>query len=242
MANLGTIETLLYALLGGILPALLWLWFWRKEDRLHPEPRRLIMYAFLGGMLVVFVVLPLERYALGVLTAGSTLLYAAWAAIEEVMKFVAAYLLVLRRRENDEPTDVVLYMITSALGFAALENALFIMNPLENGQLLTGILTGNLRFFGATLLHVLASSVVGLALALTFYRPARVRRMALLGSLVLATVLHTLFNFFILNNSEHILLVFSGVWVGIVVLLLLFEKVKKLRRPHFVYLRKKDGQ
>ena len=25
-------KTLLYALLGGILPAVLWLWFWLKED------------------------------------------------------------------------------------------------------------------------------------------------------------------------------------------------------------------
>jgi len=39
-------ETVIYVLLGGIVPTLLWLWFWRREDRLHPEPRRLILLAF----------------------------------------------------------------------------------------------------------------------------------------------------------------------------------------------------
>ena len=56
-------EALLFALFGGILPALLWLIFWLREDRLHPEPRRFILYVFLTGMLVVPFVLPLEELA-----------------------------------------------------------------------------------------------------------------------------------------------------------------------------------
>jgi RsiW-degrading membrane proteinase PrsW (M82 family) len=42
-----------YALLSGILPALLWLWFWLKEDNLHPEPRSLLIGSFIAGMIVV---------------------------------------------------------------------------------------------------------------------------------------------------------------------------------------------
>ena len=41
---------LAYAAIGGMLPALFWLWFWLQEDKLHPEPRSRIMLAFLGGM------------------------------------------------------------------------------------------------------------------------------------------------------------------------------------------------
>ncbi|HEY4517966.1 MAG TPA: PrsW family intramembrane metalloprotease [Candidatus Paceibacterota bacterium] len=233
-----TPATLLFALLGGILPALLWLFFWLREDRLHPEPRRFIIYVFIAGMLTVPLALPLEQFA-ATFSSGE-LMFIIWAATEEVLKFSAAYLIMLRRREVDEPIDAVLYMITVALGFAALENVLFLMRPLEDGNVLVSIMTGNLRFFGATLLHTLASAVIGLAIALPFYRNPRLRRLTLICGLVLAIVLHTLFNFFILMNSGgKILIVFAGVWVGIIILLLLFEKVKRVKRPQFIYLRNK---
>jgi len=52
--------------------------------------------------------------------------------------------------------------------------------------------------------------------------------------------LHALFNFFILYNADgKVLIVFAGVWVGIILLLLFFEKIKQIKRPQFIYLRKK---
>ena len=66
---------------------------------------------------------------------------------------------------------VALFLAFFALGFAALENALFIFNPFMRGEFTESILTGNFRFLGATLLHVLASGVVGATMALAFYRP-----------------------------------------------------------------------
>ena len=131
--------TLLLVLSGGILPALLWLWFWLKEDKARPEPRGLIMLAFIAGMITVPLVIPLEKMACeivtqnsGCLTTGSfqgILLIVLWAAIEELMKYGSAVLTVLRRKAVDEPLDPVIYMITIALGFAALENTFFLMNP-----------------------------------------------------------------------------------------------------------------
>ncbi|KKR45403.1 MAG: hypothetical protein UT81_C0014G0020 [Parcubacteria group bacterium GW2011_GWA2_40_14] len=48
------------AFLLGLVPALFWLWFWLKED-IHPEPLKMITLSFLGGMLAVLFVLPLEQ-------------------------------------------------------------------------------------------------------------------------------------------------------------------------------------
>ena len=115
-------ETILYALLGGFIPTLLWLWFWRKED-IHPEPRRLILLAFVMGMLTIPFVIPIQKYTATIFSGG--LLVLIWAAIEEILKFSFAYFSVLRHKEMNEPIDEVIYMITIALGFAALENALF---------------------------------------------------------------------------------------------------------------------
>ena len=109
---------------GECSPALAWLWFWRREDSAHPEPRRLIALAFFAGMVTVVIVIPVQKFIAPYL-ASTAILYTAWSAIEEVMKYLAARFTVPNRREDDEPIDPVIYMVAVALGFAALENALF---------------------------------------------------------------------------------------------------------------------
>lgn len=223
-------QTLLLALLGGVFPALLWLWFWLKEDDEHPEPRKYIMLAIITGMICVPLVIPLEEMAAAFTSGAVTIV--AWAAIEEIMKYGAGVLVILRKKVVDEPLDPIIYMITIALGFSALENTLFLLNP--HLDLFGGIITGSLRFIGATLLHTLASATVGVGLAFSFYDKPKVKWEHGFFALILAIVLHTLFNFFIINsNGEKILTVFAFVWVGIVLLLLLFEKVKRITNVSF---------
>lgn len=223
-------QTLLFALLGGIFPALFWLWFWLKEDEEHPEPRKYIMLALITGMICVPLVIPLEQITL-VSTSG-IITVIAWAAIEETMKYGAGVLVILRKKVVDEPLDPIIYMITIALGFSALENTLFLLNP--HLDLFGGIITGSLRFIGATLLHTLASATVGVGLAFSFYDRPSVKWKHGFFALILAILLHTLFNFFIINsNGDRILTVFAFVWVGIILLLLLFEKVKRITNVRF---------
>lgn len=214
------------AVLGGILPALLWLVFWLMEDRCDPEPKRFIFYCFVAGMVAVPLVLPIEKGIVSYLH-GPQLLF-AWAAIEELFKFGAAYLAALRFRVFDEPLDGVIYLVTAALGFSALENVFFLLTPAGSGDALRTIVTGDLRFIGASLLHTLSSATIGVSLALSFYKSAGVRRFAALGGVILATALHTLFNFFILRSgSGSTFLVFLAIWLGIVALLFAIEQVKQ---------------
>ncbi|MCX6820130.1 MAG: PrsW family glutamic-type intramembrane protease [Candidatus Adlerbacteria bacterium] len=217
---------LLLAFLGGMLPALVWLFFWLLEDRCEPEPKRYIFFTFLAGMVAVLVALPLERAAAGYLSGGALLF--CWAICEELLKFAAAYFAALRFRVFDEPLDAVIYLVTAALGFSALENALFLWTPLQQGDLLRTIVTGDLRFMGATLLHTLASATIGLALAWSFHKEVDVRRMFALVGVVLAITLHTLFNFFILQQgSSATFWIFLCIWFGIIAALLMIERVKQ---------------
>lgn len=226
------IPPLAIALAGGLLPAFAWLWFWLREDKKHPEPRRLIALAFLAGAITVAAVIPLQKGIAVYLGAGTTLTFAAWAFIEEASKYIAARVSVLGRRENDEPIDSVVYMVIVALGFAAIENALFLLNPDIRSHLATIILTSDMRAIGATLLHILSSAVIGVALAISYYKPAYQRALYTLGGVILATVLHTGFNFFILHTKDAYLFhTFAMVWIGIIVLLAILELVKRMRRP-----------
>lgn len=227
-----TSVSIVYAFLAGILPALIWLFFLLREDAKNPEPKRLIALAFFAGMAAVIAALPLERFScsifLGCGVTPSPTIVLAWAVIEECLKYGVVAAIIFWRKEVDEPLDYVVYMLTAALGFAALENAFFLVAPFSAGQYAQGFLTDDLRFVGSTLLHVIASSVIGFALAFSAARGATTRVVAAGAGLILAVALHALFNFLIISqDGKSALPAFFTVWTGIVVLFALFEVLKR---------------
>jgi len=221
-----TSTTLGYAFLGGLLPSLIWLYFLLKEDARHPEPKKLLAFAFIAGMLAVPLVLPLEHFAKAYLVAGSSVLI-AWALIEELLKYAMAALFILWRGAVDEAPDYVIYMLTVALGFAAAENMLFLLAPLLDGELATGFFTQNIRFLGSTLLHVIASASIGFALAFSARKGPMGRVLAGALGLILAIALHTAFNALIINEgTSTTMTAFFLVWLVAVIFFAAFEVLK----------------
>ncbi len=230
MVNLTLIA---YALLAGLVPSLLWLWFWLKEDNLHPEPRKVVAVAFLAGCVAVVIAIILEKCVQEVV-GDTALRYTIWAGIEEVVKFATVIAVAFHSDILDEPIDAMIYCITVALGFAALENSLFILNPLHLGQFATSIITGNLRFMGATLVHVVSSATIGFMVGLSFYRGTVAKLCAIFFGCVLATVLHTSFNLAILQGTAtSTLKVFGWVWCAVIILIVLFEEVKAVHPKYY---------
>jgi protease PrsW len=138
--------------------------------------------------------------------------------------------LVLWRRWVNESVDLVIYMITVALGFAAIENMLFLIQPIADGQLAQGLATQNLRFVGSTLVHVVCSAAVGFAMAFSLKYNRGIRTIAAVVGLILAIALHGLFNFLIiLQDGTNALTAFFVIWTGAVVFLALFELLKYFR-------------
>jgi RsiW-degrading membrane proteinase PrsW (M82 family) len=80
------------------------------------------------------------------------------------------------------------------------------------------------------LLHTITSGVIGLSLALTFYRSKKLRFIYVTIGVITAIVLHAFFNLSIMKlTGSHAILPFYAVWVAIVAILLAFEKVKSLK-------------
>lgn len=218
--------TLGYALIGGLLPSFIWLYFLLKEDAQHPEPKKLIALAFVTGMAAVWLALPLEQYAKAHIQGGFAVL-TAWALIEEFLKYAMAAIFLLWRHAVDEAPDYVIYMLTVALGFAAAENILFIAAPMLDGRIVNSFLTGNVRFLGSTLLHVVASAAVGFSFAFTVGSQHVIRMMAAAFGLILAITLHTTFNALIISQGANTTLTaFFLVWVVAVVFFAAFEILK----------------
>lgn len=222
--------TLTYAFLAGVIPAFIWLAFWLREDVDHPEPRWLIVGTFAAGAISVVFAIFGEKIIADMGT-NENVRYSLWAALEEIVKFAAVLLVALRTRWNDEPIDAMIYAITAALGFSAVENALFLIGPLSDGAIIQGLATGSLRFVGATLVHTVSSAMIGFALGLVFYRGTITKIIAGTLGLAGAIILHASFNLSIINSSPtEMIRVFVWIWAAVLVLILLFEEIKSAER------------
>lgn len=239
----------------GVAPSLIWLWYYLKKD-VNPEPKRMVVKVFIFGFFSTFIafgiewvliklfldlatacpqcelVIPELVSATGIhsaLFAVSLVMLATLAFVEEWMKFAAARLEIIRSRYFDEPIDAMIYCVIAALGFAAAENIGYILQNADNAL---GI--AYFRFISSTLLHTLASAVVGYFFALSLIHAAQRIWLVSIG-ITLSTILHTLFNFLIITSGEGdqtlalvmLLMVFSYFFV-----LRLFERVKKLSFAH----------
>ncbi len=107
--------------LGSLLPALAWVSYVRSWDYREPEPYALVAAAFLVGAASVAPAILAEI----VLVTGDPLLDSVLVAplVEEFVKPLGLYLL-WRSAEVSDELDVVFYAVTSAMGFAWVENLL----------------------------------------------------------------------------------------------------------------------
>ncbi len=219
---------LLYALLLGILPSIVWLIFWTREDA-NPEPKSLLAACFFGGMITVLVALIVEKVILEMGYSKDTT-YILLASIEEVMKFIVFITVAMKAKGNREPIDAVMYCITIALGFAAMENTLFIMGPFAQGDIVNGLLSSNLRFLGASLVHTLSTACIGFAYGYVFYHGKFPKLVGLLLGLVAGIAIHSTFNISIHSGeSLDVLKAFSWIWGGVIMMLVMFEEIKAVR-------------
>ena len=218
-------------LILGLLPSFAWLAFYLLEDLRHPEPKRLIFYTFLAGAFITVFVLQFQILINNWLSSAnietySSFAFVLFALVEEFFKFFAAFLVMKKSRDLDEPIDPMIYMIVSALGFSAVENVASVFRSTD-GLLGAGpIETTTLRFVGATLLHTLSSGVIGYYWGLSVARRMKFWR-AIIGSLAIATLLHAIFNYFIIRFDEITIPILFLVIVGFFILSD-FEKLKKL--------------
>ena len=224
----------------SFLPPLVWLLFYLHEDR-HPEPKHLILLIFIAGIFSALAAIAAELAFFGQPPVFAGLLYNFYPAvlalpavvfsgvalIEEYLKYLAVKIFALARPEFDEPIDAMIYMVTAALGFAAIENILFLIPAFEHSFLSGFELTAN-RFLGANLLHALSSGIVGYALARHFFSPWRKHAVAV--GIIAAGALHALFNYLIIvrdSMPSSLVLLALLLTLMAVAVLVDFEKLKQ---------------
>jgi RsiW-degrading membrane proteinase PrsW (M82 family) len=216
------------AFLGGTIPAVLWLLFWMREDKGNKENLLLVTVTFIAGMLSVIIVLPLEKY-IATMPVSTTTMTVLWAASEEALKLFAFGVIMSGSEYLNKPVKYPIYLMAAALGFAALENTMFLLHPISVDNTTLSLLTGNLRFLGSTLLHAAASGMIGVGIGLAYFKSVNARMWYGFFGLMAAIALHSTFNFFIMQQSgENFIQVFAFLWVITIIIMLLFEKLRRM--------------
>ena len=236
-------------ILFGILPSLVWLFYYLKKD-LHPEPKREILKLFFYGAIItipVFLVQMglssiLEQIKVSGILDGFPIIadilkwFIVIALTEEFLKYFVVKQVILKESTLDEPLDVMLYMVVVALGFAAVENILYLFSPVShsyfdlNKVLGLTMIISFIRFIGATFLHTLCSALIGYFLALASIRPQKKRLLVATG-IILASLLHGFYDFSIITLAGPMnFIVPSLIIIGLVAFMVYdFNEIKKIK-------------
>lgn len=127
-------------LLTALLPIAILVYYIYNKDKKSPEPTGLLVKAFIFGVLSVpvsfFMSVPLGQMgvypaeATNILGSISTAFFGA-AIPEEIAKFFMLWLLLRKNVHFDEKMDGIVYAVCVSLGFAALENIMYLFSNAE---------------------------------------------------------------------------------------------------------------
>lgn len=220
-------------LLLAIVPGFALLMFFYFRDRYKKEPLWPIFLAFVLG---AFVTLPasasssfLQRLT-GWLRPGTGIAQIFLgtifivALVEEGWKFFVIRFYCYHRPEFDEPYDGIMYSTAVALGFATLENILYVFTP----GVLGGWRTGILRAVMAVPSHAFYGVLVGFFLGeAKFSRSSAEANLLGLIGFVLAVIAHGLYDFIVIALPHRPLLSGSLIVFSVLAWVVFFEATRR---------------
>jgi RsiW-degrading membrane proteinase PrsW (M82 family) len=203
VAPFGRIAVL--AALSALLICAMWFIYLWRIDIFEQEPLPLLVVTLLLGAffaLTSFVFSDLLSLVLPMSLAGDWLNDLVFSLlhiglVEEIAKFLPVLLVIALSRQANEPIDYLIYGSLSALGFATLENSMYFTAY--------GLGIVYVRFLISTVLHIaMTGTVCYLWARARFMKPGN-QVVAVITGLVIATVAHGLFDYFILGPVTDLL-------------------------------------
>ena len=186
------------------------------RDRYEREPLKYLLITFvLGGFTAVPVILVGQWLAdfTGTTSAASSPLdlfiyaFVVVALTEEGMKYLVLRWYNYPHREFDEPYDGIMYGVAVSLGFAAVENILYVMSG--------GMGTGVVRMFTAVPAHASFGAMMGFFVGRAKFG-SRYPALDRMKGLLVAILFHGLYDYFLfLGNTSLTVISFIALLVGI---------------------------
>lgn len=199
---------MLFILLSAaIAPGLALLSYFYLRNQMSTEPRKTLLQSFIYGALITFPIMFIQ-YVLQSEGAFSNsyienVLFSS--TIEEFFKWLVIFSLIYRHIEFDDPYDGLLYGASVSLGFATVENVLYLLS--------FGIHTAFMRAILPVSSHALFGVVMGYYFGKSKFAKGDNAKECLLFSLFVPLLLHVIYNS---------ILTFEGYWVYLIAPFMLF--------------------
>ncbi len=207
------------------------------KDIYNREPKLNLIVSFFLGCAAIFPAVLFERgfsYVSNGTVAGVALFsYAVVAFSEEFGKFLGLRLYSYNMKSFDEPLDGIVYSVMVGMGFATLENLLYVLKYAEIGQ---GLQVGIKRMFLSVPAHGSFAVVMGYFAGKAKFDPKNSFWLMLAG-LLAAVFFHGTFDFFLFVNESTVWgrqtgegLLAGGALVSFVISLVLSRKLIRWHR------------
>ncbi len=214
----------------AIAPAVALFLFFYVRDRYRREPLGVMLVTFgLGAIsLVPTVIVSLSLQKLtGWRSSTPDLFHAFLGAmlivglVEEGAKFLVVRFYAYHRPEFDEPYDGIMYSVMAALGFATVENVLYVFSG--------GAGTGVMRALLSVPSHAFDGVLMGYFLGeAKFARSDRAGNWLSALGFALAVVAHGLYDFIVFALDEAPLMVLSLATMAVLFWVIFFKATRKL--------------
>ncbi|WP_276368296.1 PrsW family glutamic-type intramembrane protease [Chryseolinea sp. H1M3-3] len=183
------------------------------KDKHEREPLSLLMISFLYGglstLLTLFISWPVNAL---ILIKEDDVVHQFWnaffkvALVEEFSKFFFVRFILFYNKNFNEPFDGIVYAVMVSMGFATLENVLYVYQY--------GVATGIMRMFTAVPAHATFAILMGFFLGKAKFTHRRVFYFSLIA-LLSAAIFHGSYDYFLFISYV------PGIWTGAVVSLII---------------------
>ncbi|WP_250278873.1 PrsW family intramembrane metalloprotease [[Clostridium] colinum] len=130
-------EKLIYIALAPIVIILLTIYV---KDKYEKEPVKLALTGTLYGIIISIPITFSEKYILNFAPQPTSIYYPFYISfivasfVEETYKYIILKFLIWKNNNYNEPFDGILYAVYISLGFATIENILYVFNPVIGGM------------------------------------------------------------------------------------------------------------
>ena len=184
----------------AILPSIAISYWIYMQDRFEKEPLNLLFKAFVVGCASTIPAMLLQIQFQNWENAENLLdtaifAFAVVGVTEELSKFLLLRFFIYPHDEFNEPMDGIVYAVMVSMGFATVENLIYVLDTDGSG----GIGTAIGRAFTAVPAHAAFGILMGSYLGLGKFVPEK-RNTYMLTGLILAIFFHGLYDFFLLQQ------------------------------------------
>jgi RsiW-degrading membrane proteinase PrsW (M82 family) len=218
----------IFSLLMAIAPALVLVRYFYKQDMKKPEPKGLVTKIFFLGIVFTIPACIIEvlldeffnSFVTPAIVYSFIKAFIVAACVEEILKFFIVKKFAYRNTHFDEEVDGIVYTIVASLGFACMENLIYVIDG--------GITIAFIRAFSAVPMHAVSSGIMGYYIGKAkFAGNKRDEKSLLLKGLWYAILIHGVYDFLIFASPELGIVITLGIFPLLVITFFkLKEKIK----------------